>query len=519
MNLINNGMHSFKCALESLKNLDDNSFKYNANRQEDFLEYNIKDIILRLHHSFEVLFKYMLKEKDEAYIYDKVDEYYKKKFDFVLNQYNKSNYKENVKKNNKKNNKKESKGLSTINYSKAFQRVVIYYDVKLSESTANNIDRLNDLRNNLTHASINFKFDEIKRILANIIIDVIPILENIPEFKEYIDSNNIGEYINKLEFFRNELIFESLEKLILREELAYFKKNDELKTVITKEDFNLINNIDNEYLEFIGYRKCFENMDKYEIINNYDVDELNEQTISLIMNEIKDAFYRLDKEYILDKYNKNCYYYNKLFVLTIHKYFDNISKYINNYNFEEHNLIDIIKKQDFLTKIKISCKLYDLDFFINDVLNNIIGKNIAKTILDEDNIYKLIKEIQNLLNEENIFLFDEDIVDKNLKTKFYNYVNLDIEQEVWAYMCDSRLAGSWGGNGTVDNIEEIYGDDIKVVVLNDKHKVTKFIQEISVYTSYYFDGEYYSNEESISLYIFVDVEDNEIVDFEIHKFY
>ncbi|WGX76512.1 hypothetical protein QJS64_04975 [Paraclostridium bifermentans] len=69
MNLVDNGLHSFKKVIKSLSELD-------TYRNTDEYEFEIKEIIISLHHSIETLFKYIIKSESECLIYDKIEDFF-----------------------------------------------------------------------------------------------------------------------------------------------------------------------------------------------------------------------------------------------------------------------------------------------------------------------------------------------------------------------------------------------------------------------------------------------------------
>lgn len=67
MKLLDNGFHSFKKSIKSLNNLDINNIYIN-----DEYEYEIKEIIISLHHSIETLFKHIIREESKFLLYDRL---------------------------------------------------------------------------------------------------------------------------------------------------------------------------------------------------------------------------------------------------------------------------------------------------------------------------------------------------------------------------------------------------------------------------------------------------------------
>lgn len=67
MKLLDNGFHSFKKSIKFLNNLDINNIYIN-----DEYEYEIKEIIISLHHSIETLFKHIIREESKFLLYDRL---------------------------------------------------------------------------------------------------------------------------------------------------------------------------------------------------------------------------------------------------------------------------------------------------------------------------------------------------------------------------------------------------------------------------------------------------------------
>jgi len=125
MNLIDNGLHSFKKAIENLKTLDT---LHNIER-----EYIAKEIVLSLHHSTETLFKYMVGQQNELLIYEDLKEYFTVQMNIIKNK-GKQNFKGN-----------------TITFMEAIQRAIVLNHLKLSESEYASFEHLNSVRNAITH--------------------------------------------------------------------------------------------------------------------------------------------------------------------------------------------------------------------------------------------------------------------------------------------------------------------------------------------------------------------------------
>lgn len=69
MKLRDNGLDSFKKAIKKLQQIN--------NISPGDYEYEIKDIIISLHHSIETLFKHMIQEQNSLLIYEDIPGYCK----------------------------------------------------------------------------------------------------------------------------------------------------------------------------------------------------------------------------------------------------------------------------------------------------------------------------------------------------------------------------------------------------------------------------------------------------------
>lgn len=163
MNIVENGIDSFEKAVSLLMNIDYQDYKKN--------ESELKEIIISLHHSIEVLFKYILREENKYLIYEDITLVCKELLNNSLNGTKTDFYK-----------------FKTITFIEAVNRVLLLEDlkeIKISKEKYNCFEMLNKWRNQLTHYEIDFKTEEIEHKIATLL----PILHDI-YLKKIPDFNN-----------------------------------------------------------------------------------------------------------------------------------------------------------------------------------------------------------------------------------------------------------------------------------------------------------------------------------------
>ncbi|WP_391204437.1 hypothetical protein [Psychrobacillus sp. L4] len=167
MNLIDNGLHSFKKTIEHLKTLD--------SLQDIEREYVAKEIVLSLHHSTETLFKYMVKKKNELLIFDNLKEYFMAQMNVLKN-----------------TGKQDFKG-NTITFMEAIQRGAVLNKLELSETQYGSFEHLNSIRNAITHHEYDLTEKQINYLITQVITVVFPIYkEHIPNFSDFVRVNNLN---------------------------------------------------------------------------------------------------------------------------------------------------------------------------------------------------------------------------------------------------------------------------------------------------------------------------------------
>lgn len=167
MNILDNGLDSLRKSVTLAKDLA-------SSRGTDQYEFILKDIIIGLHHSTEVLFKYLIQKKNEYLIYQDLKSYFDNHVSIhVLG------------------HKKKPKN-NTIEFIDAINRVVALYDFKIEVNDYNKLKYLNDIRNSITHYEYEFKQDITEHLAAMLF----PLLfklygKLIPSFNSFAELNGM----------------------------------------------------------------------------------------------------------------------------------------------------------------------------------------------------------------------------------------------------------------------------------------------------------------------------------------
>ncbi|SNZ09897.1 hypothetical protein SAMN05421503_1407 [Terribacillus aidingensis] len=218
MKLIENGLHSFKKAIQNLKQLDKEQNKTER-------ELMIKDIVIGLHHSIETLFKYMIHNKNEILLYGDIEGYFSEQLDMIINK-----------------NPRDYIG-QTITFKEAVKRTVVLNNIQLDKTEFGSFERLNTVRNAITHHEYDLTDKKIIYLITQVITVIFPIYTKlIPKFDQYVivnDLNLIGSVQVKefhvwrfIQFFKlNTKFIKGKEKLgaILSKTDEFKKRSDRIK--------------------------------------------------------------------------------------------------------------------------------------------------------------------------------------------------------------------------------------------------------------------------------------------------
>lgn len=174
MKLLDNGLDSFKKSIHILKDL-------NTREVDENYEYKLKDLVVSLQHSIETLFKYLIREKNEYLVYEKIEDIFRYEIESKFN----TNKKKLVK--------------NTIQFIDAINRVITLYGIDISKEDYDKFKALNDLRNSLTHYEIEFKDKEVEHLITILLPILLSIYgSNIENFKEYAQQNNLYYDVNNI---------------------------------------------------------------------------------------------------------------------------------------------------------------------------------------------------------------------------------------------------------------------------------------------------------------------------------
>ncbi|PEM52039.1 hypothetical protein [Bacillus wiedmannii] len=169
MNILENGLHSLKNAINNLKQLE------TATGIER--EFILKDTIIGLHHSIETLFKHLVKDKQEILIYKDLNDYFTKELKRKMN-----------------GDSEESsvyKG-TTITFMEAIDRAFVLNKLDISKVEYNCFQQLNILRNSITHHEYDLTEEHISFVIAQVLSIIFPIYKsNLANFKEFVRDNDL----------------------------------------------------------------------------------------------------------------------------------------------------------------------------------------------------------------------------------------------------------------------------------------------------------------------------------------
>ncbi|MDF2545789.1 MAG: hypothetical protein K0R93_687 [Anaerosolibacter sp.] len=393
MNCIDNGMHSFKKSLNKLFELD--------RVKDDDLEFYLKDIILDLHHSLEILCKYLVEKKSKYFVYEDIFKAFEKELNIKLN-------------NNKNNNE-----LQTIKFIDAINRVLILYNQDIDEHTYGMFKELNKWRNALSHYEVTIKRIEVEFLISSVLPIIINIFsKNISEFNDFVKISEVQNNIENIYHKRNVWRLTSIIDLISR------YKDCEIctDTFNNKDKISLIDKNDIKIIELIGY-------DHYHYFSLYDF--LVEQLDKLILTNHSDQL--LDSIITNDK--------TKFFLKTRSNIIENI-------------VIDILH-----SKI-----IYSIHFFIkcSDLTCDEIAKNhdhVTK-VFRELNRASQLKIVTSFTEVKHKISAIQSVIDKYEsflnKTREFRYDS--IKYNHWAKKQFGEISFSWSYKKCVDLIDKIMSE-------------------------------------------------------------
>lgn len=93
--------------------------------------------------------------------------------------------------NNNGENSKSYQG-NTITYMEAIDRAAVLNDLKISRIDYGTFDKLNKLRNSITHHEYDLTEELVKYLIAQVLTIVFPIYnDKLPNFKEYVKEHKL----------------------------------------------------------------------------------------------------------------------------------------------------------------------------------------------------------------------------------------------------------------------------------------------------------------------------------------
>ncbi|MEW3992282.1 hypothetical protein [Bacillus altitudinis] len=118
-------------------------------------DHRIKDAILSINHAAELLFKYLLKSKNEYLVFKDLASYMKAKEEMIKQ---------------KKNSIFEvSPNIQTVGFSEAIRRLELLCDIEVPKNLKKVMTYLNKKRNEIMHYEINLSMDEATKVYSELI--------------------------------------------------------------------------------------------------------------------------------------------------------------------------------------------------------------------------------------------------------------------------------------------------------------------------------------------------------------
>ncbi|MFE5388895.1 MULTISPECIES: hypothetical protein [Bacillus cereus group] len=229
MDLLQNGLHSLKKAINNLKDVDGTS--------GDERELIVKEVILGIHHSTETLFKYLVKNKHDILIYQDLKDYFSKEVNRIKGE-GTTDFK-----------------VKTITFMEAINRAIVLNesDIEISKVDYDSFERLNSLRNSITHHECNLAGKEVDFLITQVLTIIFPIYKKlIPNFEEYIIKHNLN--INGTKQVNNYRIWRFLRHFSLRKK---FFESEELISSIRSSNETYVKKLKQiKKEEYIKYHEC-----------------------------------------------------------------------------------------------------------------------------------------------------------------------------------------------------------------------------------------------------------------------
>lgn len=476
MNRFENGFDSFKKAIWMLDK-----------RNED--EYALKDIIINFHHSIEVLFKHVLYNRDKCLIYREMDGWINRNFEIRMGS----------------GNVLDDQTYYTINFDETIRRVIVLFDIPIDRYTYDGFRNLNKLRNSLTHDEVKLNKNEVEQIFVSLITIVTDILRNyLPEtekvkFNKFVDSKEYIGILNKLTKYNIQwriITIASLLKLYFEKDfdsLTQTQITNILKTLSSLgiyicEEYGLFLEIDGEYyISHMSYLK----QEICDLLLRCGVEGISNQDVLMA---IKNSVI----EKIVEEYLKKATLYTYQLIGDVdNSFFENtveIDKFLRNNS--------IVNNNDIYVVLQCINQIAEVSVVISGERRR---ENLLKKIyLDEQKSLSVQTFYSGLitwfnnngwynkLNFDKLESHEKIILEVDAKNPSA-HISLDskIEQEIYNNELYQELIGEMGEWGTIDNIDEVYIEELQTVIKNDDTYTLIFY--VSFGTQTYFDHEYFSN--------------------------
>ncbi|GAA0387390.1 hypothetical protein [Paenibacillus motobuensis] len=169
IDLLTNGIDSLKSAYMTMNKIPE---------LEQGLEHNLKDAVLSFSHGIEILFKHILKKKEEYLIFSDIDKFISAK--------------KKVLKENKDNVFEVNPNLKTVTLMESIDRLKYLCKYIISEDLELILYYLNGIRNQLMHYEVNFSEEESRELLKKLQLgyelSVEFLIKSIENFSDYFDS-------------------------------------------------------------------------------------------------------------------------------------------------------------------------------------------------------------------------------------------------------------------------------------------------------------------------------------------
>lgn len=497
MNILENGIDSLKKSLFSLNGIEKN--------EDSLIEYELKDIVIKLHHAIETLVKYMIVQKNEFLIYSKLDDIFRHKFENIIN----------------KRNKEED--INTIQFIDAIHRLFVLYDKEITDQDYKYIKELNGVRNSITHYESTMNVNEIKHLITMVLKLMIPIFnEEIDHFIDHLKVEGIDEKIEEL--YKKDEVWVLTETFLILENIFKAQKNYKERMANIKENKSEFNR--NKKIQYCKCDICTKEffVETQPIFNNgIIIGYVGEcQLCGFIKTKEFISFKHMLEQSIF--YNKTInensldFIYSKIFI-------GNLYSLTDEYGIESNRFLELkselIKKSNVFSKI-IKNVLYINATNINETqyLNNKDLNKITDNIMEYYKMNRLIRlyldifdidrnteffdsgfplfecesEQDNLIKEAGIkireWMSDHEIDICDFDTKNILSDNLCYEVisgEIWG-----ELAGTFASDfGTIDCIDEGYIE--QAYLINESKEHYKLLIEYEISTNLYTDHEYIDN--------------------------